>query len=337
MARPLRIVVEGGVYHVTARGNERRRIYRSDADRGMFLELLGELQERFGTEIGGYVLMDNHYHLMIRLQKPLLSRAVQWLNVTYGMRHNSKYRRSGHLFQGRFHSQLVEESAIWEVMRYLHLNPARIAGLKLGKNHRRLLKSGQQPAVKEEIGRWLQAIRSPWSSYRQSIGIGKKAEWLRDEWWLESSGARKAYRTYVESGVRYGVEECPWEKVRGQAILGSEAFFNKMKDLAKGDRREQRGLKTWERRELLTLDQVRDRVERVTGLLAKNWLRKWGSTERSLYLLAGRQLAGARLIELARETGLDYASVSQATGRLRKKLETDRHLRKQWENILSIS
>ena len=63
MARPLRIEFPGAWYHVTARGNERRAIFRSDTDRRRLLELLGECGTRFGLRIHGYVLMANHYHL----------------------------------------------------------------------------------------------------------------------------------------------------------------------------------------------------------------------------------------------------------------------------------
>ena len=79
MARPLRIEVAGGWYHVTARGNERRAIYRDDQDRRHFLELVGETAERFNLAVHAYVLMDNHYHLLMETREANLSRALQWL------------------------------------------------------------------------------------------------------------------------------------------------------------------------------------------------------------------------------------------------------------------
>jgi putative transposase len=79
MARPLRINVAGGWYHLTARGNERREIFRDDADRQHFLEPLAAMSDRFGIRLHGYVLMANHYHLLVETVQADLSRALQWL------------------------------------------------------------------------------------------------------------------------------------------------------------------------------------------------------------------------------------------------------------------
>jgi REP-associated tyrosine transposase len=97
MAWPLRIERPRGRYHVTARGNERKAVYRRESDRFHFLELLAEATERFAVRIHAYVLMDNHFH-----PEANLSRAMQWLNVSYSVWFNRKHNRSGHLCQGRF-------------------------------------------------------------------------------------------------------------------------------------------------------------------------------------------------------------------------------------------
>jgi REP element-mobilizing transposase RayT len=80
MARALRIQCPGGRYHVTARGNARGEIFWDDTDRFRFLELLSQLGQRFGTQVHAYVLMDNHYHLLLETVEPNLSRAMQWCN-----------------------------------------------------------------------------------------------------------------------------------------------------------------------------------------------------------------------------------------------------------------
>jgi REP element-mobilizing transposase RayT len=82
MSRPLRIDLAGSCYHVTARGNERRDIYRDEIDRLKFLALLAEQSERFWLRPWCYVLMDNHYHPGVETGEPNLSRAMQWLNVS---------------------------------------------------------------------------------------------------------------------------------------------------------------------------------------------------------------------------------------------------------------
>mgnify|MGYP003339649998 FL=1 len=90
MARPLRIDVAGGWYHVTARGIERRVIYRDDRDREHFLELVAEAVTRFGVVLHGFVLMDNHYHLVVETPTANLSAAMQWLNVSYSVWFNQR-------------------------------------------------------------------------------------------------------------------------------------------------------------------------------------------------------------------------------------------------------
>src|SRR5258708_28566693 len=126
MARPIRVEFPGAVYHVTARGNERRRTFRDDADRRQFLATLGQAAAENGLRVHGFCLMPNHYHLLVETPRGNLSRAIGWLQTTYTIRFNHRHRRSGHLFQGRFKAHLVEaDSYSMELLRYVHLNPVR--------------------------------------------------------------------------------------------------------------------------------------------------------------------------------------------------------------------
>jgi len=102
MARALRIERPGGRYHITARGNERKDIFRDDPDHFHFLELLSQLGERYGARVHAYVLMGNHYHLLLETPAANLSRAMHWLNAGYCVWYNHRHRRCGHLLQGRF-------------------------------------------------------------------------------------------------------------------------------------------------------------------------------------------------------------------------------------------
>src|SRR6516164_719826 len=168
MARALRIERPGGRYHVTARGIDRQALFRDDADRFHFLELLAELGERFGTRIHAYVLMDNHFHLLLETPEANLSRAMQWLGVSYSLWFNRRHSRVGHLFQGRFKAFIVEDDAGWqEVARYVHLNPVRVAMLGLDKRRRSAsgagLVSKPKPELMAERLRLLRQFR--WSSY----------------------------------------------------------------------------------------------------------------------------------------------------------------------------
>jgi putative transposase len=135
MSRPLRIDVEGGWYHVMSRGIEKRTIFLDDTFRLHFLELLGEMTDRFVVEVHAYVLMDNHYHLILRTPGANASQAMQWLNVSFSAWSNAKRQRVGHVFQGRFRSTLIDGAGAWllGLSAYVHLNPVRVSALGLGK------------------------------------------------------------------------------------------------------------------------------------------------------------------------------------------------------------
>ena len=108
MARPLRIEYAGAVYHVMARGNQGQVIFRDDGDRRRFLETLGEACEKTGWRIHAYVLMGNHYHLLVETPEGNLVTGMKWLQGTYTQRFNGRHEVFGHLFQGRYKAILVE-------------------------------------------------------------------------------------------------------------------------------------------------------------------------------------------------------------------------------------
>ena len=113
MSRPLRILVAGGWYHVVNRGQRRERIFLNDEDRRRFLGLVAELPERFGVEVHAFVLMNNHYHLLLRTPDPNLSHAIRWLQVSHASRFNWAHRTVGHVFQGRFKAQILQDTDLW--------------------------------------------------------------------------------------------------------------------------------------------------------------------------------------------------------------------------------
>jgi REP element-mobilizing transposase RayT len=134
MARSLRVEFEGALYHVCARGNAREAVFRGERDAARFVQLLQESPDRFEVSLYAFVLMGNHFHLIARTRRANLSRWMQWLNVAYSVYFNRRHRRSGHLFQGRFKSFLVEgkKGYLLSLSRYVHLNPVRGASLGRG-------------------------------------------------------------------------------------------------------------------------------------------------------------------------------------------------------------
>ena len=129
MSRPLRPEVPGAIWHITSRGNERHSIFVDEEDRERFLALLGKVAADFNWRCYAFVLMGNHYHLMVETPEATLSRGMRQLNGVYTLGFNRRHGRVGHLFQGRFKAILVErESHLLELIRYVALNPVR-AGL----------------------------------------------------------------------------------------------------------------------------------------------------------------------------------------------------------------
>ena len=344
MARPLRIERAGGWYHVTARGNEKRSIYRDNRDRLHFIELLAETVGRFHLRLHGFVLMDNHYHLIVELNEANLSRAGQWLNVSYSVWFNRRHKRSGHLFQGRFKSVVVNP-AEWglELSRYLHLNPVRIGRMGLGKAERQGMRAGaisppEAEVVKERI-RFLRQFR--WSSYRAYVGLETRPAWLECESVLELGGGkqceqRRRYCEYVEVAVREGVETNPWQHLKEQVVLGGGEFLEKLRQYVKGDAREQRGVV---RLAVVrpTLKEAIASVEKIKGESWKEFRDRHGDSGRDLVLYLGQRVCGLKLRELASATGLtNYSSVSIAVRRFEKRLRGSKAERDRVQRIRQL-
>ena len=332
MSRPLRIEKVGGWYHVTARGNERKRIFRDDLDRRHFLDLLAEMVTRFRVRLHGFVLMENHYHLLLELREPNLSRAGQWLNGSYSIWFNRRHARSGHFFQGRFKSVVVSRDE-WALAlsRYLHLNPVRIRTLGLGKRDRQAQRVGLSPApdaaqVRERIAR-LRQYR--WSSYRAYIGLARPPQWLDSEAVLGLGGGakveqRRHYREYVESAVLEGLEKTPWEALKEQVVLGSVEFLEALRKHVRGDEQEQRGARRLVEKRL-GLETVIAAVEQVKGEKWDEFRDRHGDRGRDMVLYLGRRVCGMRLAELAEAVGLrNYAVVATNARRYEQCLQRDR-------------
>ncbi len=201
MSRQLRIEYPGALYHVTARGNERKAIFLDDLDRRRFIELLADGVERYSWRLYAYCLMGNHYHLLLETLRPELARGMKWLNSVYVQRFNRRRGRCGHLFGERYHSVLIEKDVHFlEVARYVVLNPVRAGLCELPQEY-------------------------PWSSHRATSGLEEAPDFLAiDELLARFAGtsgqARLGYRSFcLEPAI-----ESPWANLRGQIYLGSKGF-----------------------------------------------------------------------------------------------------------------
>ena len=327
MARPLRIERPGAWYHITARGNERRPIYRDPRDRQHFCELLAETADRFRLVLHAYVLMDNHFHLILETLEPNLSQAMPWLNVSYSVWFNRRHGRAGHLFQGRYQAILVDPLG-WglELSRYVHLNPVRVGRLGLDKAAQQRNRVGAVAApnpaeVRERIG---VLRRYRWSSYRAYVGLARKPAWLQCQTVLQFLGGgpgkvREAYRNHVESAVRQGWPESPWERLTAQGVLGGADFVRAVRQGVRGNPREQKALRAW--RERPTLPKVIATVEKLKGEAWMDFRDRYGDWGRDLVLYLGRRTCGLKLKGLAEVAGgIDYVSVSAAVKRWKDRM-----------------
>jgi REP element-mobilizing transposase RayT len=310
MARPIRIEFAGAVYHVMARGNERRAIFFDDQDRRRFLETVAEMVEQFGVRLHAYCLMPNHYHLVVETPRGNLSQAMGWLQVAYSVRFNHRHRRSGHLFQGRYKAQLVEaDSYAQGLVLYVHLNPVRPRS-----------KAAVLPA---ERARELNRYR--WSSHRVYAGWARRPSWLSGQWWAywgRGLGAHTAYRRQIAHAFGRPVDN-PWDALRSGLVLGSEQLWRRVKRILSGKNGQDE--RRWQQRE-----DWRTQRERLQQLLA-------AEPDRRVRMWARVRVGGERRVEVARDNGYrDGSGVTHLIKRLEAEAAQVPSLARKLENLSRV-
>ena len=179
MARPYRFQGENCFYHITSRGDNRKKIFINDYDCKKFLEYLAAAKEKYKFYLYAWCLMGNHYHLLIETLRPNLSKIMQYINTSYSIYYNVKRKKSGHLFQGRYKSILIDQDSYFlELTRYIHLNPVRAKMVDKPDRYRwsslkgHLNKKGDGYIDKDQIKRYLNMNPGQYSQFILS-GIGK--------------------------------------------------------------------------------------------------------------------------------------------------------------------
>ena len=190
MARPPRIDFPNALYHVTSRGNGRATVFWSDDDRQRFLAQLADGLHVARLQLYAYVLLGNHFHLLVRTPLANLSRFMQRLLTRYALYSRYQHRRPGHLFQGRFKAKLVEDEVyLTAVTRYIHLNPVKVAACR-------------RMSLRERL-RCLHSY--PWSSFAGYVDGARAQEFVcydvLKEYGAEMAAARRQYRAYVDACV----------------------------------------------------------------------------------------------------------------------------------------
>ena len=183
MARRPRLQFPGAVYHVMSRGNRKSAIFTTDDDRRRFMNVLGEVAQTYHVRVYAALLMDTHYHLILDTPRGNLSAMMRQLNGVYAQDNNRCYALTGHTFEARFHSIVVQrERYLRMVARYVVLNP-----------------------VKAQL--CADAASWPWTTFRATAGLEPSPPWLDTDWivWAFRATslceAQERFRDYVNGNV----------------------------------------------------------------------------------------------------------------------------------------
>ena len=314
MARPLRIAYEGAMYHVTARGNERRNIFFSESDYHKFLEYLTEAKKKFNTNFHCYVLMSNHYHLIIETPKANVSRVMHFINGSYTTYVNVKRKRSGHLFQGRYKSILVDkDNYLLELSRYIHLNPVRARMVEKPEEY-------------------------PYSSYRLYTS-GRKDNLVTRELLMELAGdnsgnGRKAYQFFVEAELGRNPDN-PSKDIYGGMILGGHRFIKETLRRIKDDYHSKDEVSN--RRALQAGNEIAEVVSVVSNhfkLSVSDIVNAESSEQRNIAIYLIRKRTGARNREIGEIfDGLTHSAIAKIYRKTQRDIIEDRELRRNISQI----
>ena len=179
MPRKKRIWYPGAIYHIINRGNRKSELFRDSADNKYFIELILEAKKKYQFKLLCYCLMVNHYHLEIKTGEIEIWKIMRQINLHYAKYFNHKYGLSGHLFQGRYGSNLIENNyKKLLVSRYIHLNPVRANLVSEAEKYR-------------------------WSSYGDYLNK-KESKIVETDILLSFFGenSREKYKDYVESLIK---------------------------------------------------------------------------------------------------------------------------------------
>ncbi len=313
MARALRIEYEGAFYHVTSRGNERKKIFFSKSDYQRFKSYLESAIDKYEYRLHAYILMGNHYHLLIETGKANLNKLMHYINGSYTNYINRRKDRSGHLFQGRYKAILIDrDNYLLELSRYIHLNPVRAGIVERPQDY-------------------------PFSSY--SSFIKRKGEKIvyRDLIWAMMSKkvteAPKKYRDFVENALADG-QESPLKNVYGGSILGNKSFIKE--SLGRINDSLLRRNDVSYRRDLRSSIEAKDIMAILSehfGVSTDDLIRARGDLRNATiyFIKKYTEMTNCQIGELFGD--LSYSAISQVQRRLLNKVSKDKSLRKELEKI----
>ena len=197
------------------RGNQRQVIFRSDADRRYYLERLEQYRQRYGFKMYAYVLMSNHVHMLLETGNVPLSKIMQGLQLKYTGYYNRRYKKVGHLFQGRYKAILCDRQAyLLELVRYPHFNPGR-------------MRAPMDPWRYRWSSHGAYLGKSGWVKIETSVVLGELANTV--------GPARRAYLRFMAEGRGSG-HQSDYYDVQDQRFLGDSRFVERIDERVGGER-----------------------------------------------------------------------------------------------------
>lgn len=314
MSRPLRIQYPGAVYHVTCRGNEKKDIFKDDADRRRMLQILEKSIKIYTVELYSYVFMNNHFHLLLETPFGNLGEFMRHFNITYTGYFNRRHGRVGHLYQGRYKSILVEKvSYLTIVSRYIHLNPVRTKAL-------------MKVPFQEKMGYLTSYF---WSSLPGYLDKRKREPFIDyatvlEEYGGETERARKAYMEAIRADVAAGLEIK--ERILGQSILGRDKFIEWVKEKFIYGQKNEEIPSAKKIRCYRSQESILKAIEKETGR-GINEIKKEKGLYRQIAMDLLYRVGGLKGREIGGMMGVGYTAVSQERRRLWDKVQRDKKLR----------
>ena len=304
MSRKPRVHFPGAVYHVISRGNQKQTIFKDRDDFRRFRNFLEDAQRRFAFRLYAYVLMPNHFHLLLEVGSHPLFKVMQSLLYRHTRYFNNRHRMVGHLFQGRYRAILCDkDSYLLELVRYLHLNPVR-AGLA---EH---------------------AAQYPWSSHavllkgRDESGVA--VEEVLSYWSKRRGDAVRKYSEFVAEGAGQGHRDDFYE-VKEQRFLGDGEFIEQVERA----REEVEDTSTVR----LTIDEAVEGTLRGFGANIEETLDKVrgheGSRLRAIAAHVGREVGGIKLSEMAGYFKRDLSTLSFRIKKLEERMREEPGFKQQ--------
>jgi putative transposase len=313
MARKPRLEVEGGLYHIITRGVDRRDIFHSPDDHEKFLTLLATQKQKLPFYLYGYCLMTNHVHLLVERRTDDIGRIMHRILTGYTQYYNRRYRRSGHVLQGRHKAILCQSDPyLAELVRYIHLNPIRAKMVRKVEDY-------------------------PYSSHRAYIGM-EPAGIVDVDPVLRRFGVRKAvarmrFARHVAGGMKLGHLAELYGTPDG--VLGSEEFVDSM--IHRMGEFKPKGSSGTSNKVAINTDDLVSAVERVCEVAREDFCGKAKGRRlvaaRETLILAGRR-AGLGATTLSDITGLSIATVSRRHDAALHRIKEDETLSKEIAQVL---